>query len=167
MFTDRNLVLRCAIILCLLPPSFSSTVAAQDPAATNELPREEQVIKFLSEVKFVGKITIESSEDRQESRMQTYAFRISKCEKLPDADMYRCTVFVNAGEVETRLANPINVKILWIENTPVITVDKHMNPSLKSFRGRVLIFEERCAGSWQFGKIGGHVFGRFEKLAAE
>jgi hypothetical protein len=32
-----------------------------------------------------------------------------------------------------------------------------------TFTARVLFYEDRYAGTWQHGKVGGHMFGKIEK----
>jgi len=36
----------------------------------------------------------------------------------------------------------------------------------EGFSARVLFHEDRYAGTWQHGKVGGHMFGRIEKAKA-
>ncbi len=35
-------------------------------------------------------------------------------------------------------------------------------PGLGTFTARVLFYEDRYAGTWQHGKVGGHMFGKIQ-----
>jgi hypothetical protein len=57
---------------------------------------------------------------------------------------------------------PINV--LWAGNTPVMTLDKITIPGLGTFSARVVFHENKYAGTWVHDNVGGHLFGRIEKM---
>jgi hypothetical protein len=62
---------------------------------------------------------------------------------------------------------PIPLEIKWAGDTPVITLTNLEIPGLGTFTSRVVIYEGRYAGTWQHGSVGGHLFGRIEKLPKE
>jgi hypothetical protein len=58
---------------------------------------------------------------------------------------------------------PIDLKILWSGNTPVITLDNLWIPGMGKFSARVLIHDGRYSGTWSHDAIGGHLFGKIVK----
>lgn len=58
---------------------------------------------------------------------------------------------------------PVTVKILWAGDTPMISMTDFTIPGLGTFTSRVLFYDNRYVGTWQHGKVGGHMFGRIEK----
>ena len=112
----------------------------------------------LRGAKFVGKFTIEGKEDTDP---KTEEYTISKCEKLDQPDMFRLTARIKYGEVDSEV--PLDLKILWAGNTPVITMDAFWIPGMGTFGARVLIHSDRYAGTWQHDNVGGHLFGVIKK----
>ncbi len=151
MFTKR-LISIALIAACCLP------LVADDQPPEKKAPREERLAAYLNGVKFIGKFTIDGRDDDA----KTEAYTISKCEKLPEEDMYQITARITYGEVDSEL--PLKIKILWSGNTPVITLDNFWIPAMGTFGARVLIHSDRYAGTWQHDAVGGHMFGRIEKI---
>ena len=120
--------------------------------------RSAALAAYLTGTKFVGKFTVDGKEDEQP---KTEEYTISKCEKLDQPDMYRLTARIKYGEVDNEI--PLELKILWSGNTPVITLDSFWIPGLGTFDARVLIHSGRYAGTWQHDEVGGHMFGAIEK----
>jgi hypothetical protein len=120
--------------------------------------REEKLAKYLSGAKFVGRFTIDSK-DNIKPKIEEYT--ISKCEKLPQQDMFRMTARIKYGDVDSEV--PLDLKILWSGNTPVITLDSFWIPGMGTFGARILIHSKRYAGTWQHDAVGGHMFGKIVK----
>jgi hypothetical protein len=148
------------------PPSESSsaegsqreTTPADDPSAAPANEREQKLAAYLSGATFVGKFTIDGKEDMAP---KTEEYTISKCEKLPQPDMYRMTARIKYGDVDSEV--PLDIKILWSGNTPVITLDSFWIPGMGTFGARVLIHSGRYAGTWQHDAVGGHMFGQIKR----
>ena len=153
MFANR-LIPFALIAACCIP------VTADEAAPDKEAPREDRLAEYLNGVKLIGKFTI----DGLDRDAVTEAYTISKCEKLPEPDMYQMTARIKYGEVDSEL--PLKIKILWSGNTPVITLDKFWIPGMGTFGARVLIHSDRYAGTWQHDAVGGHMYGRIEKIDA-
>lgn len=136
--------------------------AAEAPVEAESLPREQRLARYLSGAKFVGSFSVDRN-GLDKLKEETYV--ISKCEKLPDADLYRLTARIKYGDTDGEF--PMDLKILWSGDTPVITLDQLWIPGLGTFSSRVLILNGRYAGTWDHGAVGGHMFGRIEKLAPE
>lgn len=132
-----------------------------DDKSTDKEAREQRLANYLDGIKLIGKFTIDGKEDDA----KTEAYTISKCEKLPEQDMYQITARITYGDIDEEL--PLKIKILWSGRTPVITLDNFWIPGMGTFGARVLIHSDRYAGTWQHGPVGGHMFGRIEKLGAE
>jgi hypothetical protein len=56
---------------------------------------------------------------------------------------------------------PLEIK--WAGDTPIITLTNMAIPGLGTFTARVLIYDNRYAGTWQHGPVGGNLFGKIEK----
>ncbi len=139
--------------------SNSEAITAEaTPAPAEELPREQRLANYLTGAKFVGAFTTDRSGP---GKQKEESYTISKCEKLPEADMYRLTAKIKYGDTDGEF--PIDLKILWSGDTPVITLDQLWIPGLGTFSARVLILNGRYAGTWDHGPVGGHMFGRIEK----
>ena len=132
-------------------------------AVAEESTRESRLADHLSGAKFVGKFSVDGKPDDQPLKSEQYS--ISKCEKLPEPDMYRLTARIKYGEVDSEV--PLNIKILWAGNTPVMTLDSLWIPGMGTFGARVLIHSNRYAGTWQHDQVGGHLFGTIESQSSE
>ena len=141
-------------------PVKNKTSDARDQAEAGDdaRNREQRLAEHLSEAKFVGKFTIDGKES---AAPKTEEYTISKCEKLPQPDMYRLTARIKYGDVDSEV--PLDLKILWSGNTPVITLDAFWIPGMGTFSARVLIHSGRYAGTWQHDAVGGHMFGKIVK----
>ena len=141
----------------ILPENAYVADKPEEPAS-----REERLAKYLSGTQFVGRFTI----DGQDAPPKEEAYTISKCEKLPAKDMYRMTARIKYGEVDSEV--PLDLKIIWAGNTPVITLDSLWIPGMGTFDSRVMLHVSkagaRYAGTWQHGKVGGHLYGKIVPL---
>nr|WP_246114287.1 hypothetical protein [Rubripirellula tenax] len=124
--------------------------------------RETRLASYLSGAQFVGKFTVDGKEDKSP---KTEHYTISKCEKLPEADKYRLTARIKYGEVDSEV--PLDIKILWSGDTPVITLDAMWIPGMGTFDARVMIHSGRYAGTWQHDAVGGHMLGKIVKAEAD
>ncbi len=129
-----------------------------DGSAEEQKARELRLAKYLTGAKFLGNFTIEGKSD---TLPKPEAYTISKCEKLPQTDMYRLTARIKYGEIDSEV--PLDLKILWAGRTPVITMDSFWIPGMGTFGARVLIHSGRYAGTWQHDEVGGHLFGVIKK----
>lgn len=138
----------------------SPGVADQQGAmsADEKAKREQSLAKYLTGAKFLGNFTIEGKSD---TLPKPEAYTISKCEKLPQPNMYRLTARIKYGEIDSEV--PLDLKILWAGRTPVITMDAFWIPGMGTFGARVLIHAGRYAGTWQHDEVGGHLFGVIQK----
>ncbi|QEF99852.1 hypothetical protein Mal15_39190 [Stieleria maiorica] len=136
----------------------SGMITPESSRGNEPTPRETRLAAYLSGTQFIGKFTV----DGKDGTPKTEAYTIKSCEKLPAADLYRLTARIKYGNVDQEL--PMDLKILWSGNTPVITLDSLWIPGMGTFDARVLIQAGpdagRYAGTWQHGEHGGHLFGK-------
>jgi hypothetical protein len=133
-----------------------SDTSTDESDATKE--RESKLAEYLSGAIFSGQFTVDGKKDLSPKAEE---YTISKCEKLPTPDLYRLTARIKYGQVDSEV--PMDIKILWSGNTPVITLDSLWIPGMGTFSARVLIHSNRYAGTWQHDAVGGHMFGMIKR----
>lgn len=127
-----------------------------DPASLTDI--ERQFTERMRDVTLVGSFTVAGREDRA-PRPDRY--NIASVEKVGD-DLWR----FNAQCCGVDRAIPIVVRMRFNGDTPVIMMTETSLPGLGTFTVRVFFYGDRYAGTWQHGKVGGHMWGRIEKTAA-
>ena len=110
-------------------------------------------------VALVGRFTVAGREERQPNPDR---YEIASVEKVGASD-WRFNAQLKYGKVDVSL--PVVVPIEWAGDTPVITMTDVAIPSRGTFTVRLLFYGDRYAGTWQHGQVGGHMFGRIEKIA--
>ena len=137
-------------------------VNADDPKSEkgNEDIRGRRLAEYLSGTKFVGQFTVDGSANGK-AKLEEY--EISRCEKLPANDLYRLTARMKYGKVDQEV--PMEIKILFAGETPVITLDSMWIPGMGTFDARVLIRRDHYCGTWKHDAKGGHMFGTIEPIA--
>jgi hypothetical protein len=119
---------------------------------------EQQFQKSLSGSTLVGHFTMSNkpSNDLSEER-----YTISKLTKVTGKkDTWRFVVRINYGKYDVNV--PLDLQVNWAGDTPMITLTDFAIPALGTFSARVLFHGDRYSGTWQHGKVGGHLFGRIE-----
>lgn len=58
---------------------------------------------------------------------------------------------------------PLPLQVKWAGDTPVITLTEQSLPAMGTYTARVLIYEDRYAGTWGGKTGGGTVFGRITR----
>jgi len=147
--------------------SFSPSSFADDPVKKDAPPpsREELIKKLeddLTNVKLIGRFTITGREDR-EPKAEEYT--ITSAMKLPDGDLWLLKARIKYGDKDVTMPIPLEIK--WAGDTPVITLTNLSIPRLGTFTSRVVIYDNRYAGTWQHGDVGGNLFGKIEKVKEE
>ena len=165
------LVVICLPVCCLFAIQPIGALSADEPIAgpaepsvEARAPRIQRIAKYLSGAKFTGQFTVDG---KPNAKPESYT--ISSCEPLDESthqpDMYRLKVKIRYGDVDGEF--PMDLKILWAGSTPVITLDAIWIPGLGTFSSRVLIHQDRYAGTWQHDEKGGQLFGKIEKSTEE
>ncbi len=159
-------MIRCLTLLAVL---FSFSVARADDAppksneggdATTKLTEaEQQFEKMLSGATLVGHFTVTG---KPTSELSEERYTISKVSKLAGKeDTWRFVVQINYGKYDVNV--PLDLQVKWAGDTPMITLTDFTIPALGTFSSRVLFYGDRYAGTWQHGKVGGHLFGTIER----
>lgn len=130
------------------------TAPAEQQAADGTAERDERFAAYMTGSKLVGRFTVLGKEDGE---MPEEEYTISKCEKLPEANLFRFTARIRYGDTDTEL--PMDLPVEWAGNTPMISLSNLWIPGLGTFSSRVLIHGDRYAGTWTHGDVGGHLFG--------
>jgi hypothetical protein len=118
----------------------------------------ERFAQTLSNVKLVGNYTVlgKSSESLPKEE-----YTISSATKLDEGDYWLFRTRIKYGEND--VAVPLALEVKWAGDTPVITLSDLTIPELGTFTARVIIYNNKYAGTWTHGKVGGHLFGTIEK----
>ncbi len=132
--------------------------AKVDPAALPEL--ERQFSERLRGSTMVGFFTVAGREDRG---LRPDRYDISSVEKVGD-DRWRFNARIRYGDTDVTL--PVTVTMRWLDDTPMIMLTDFSIPSMGTFSVRLLFYGDRYGGTWQHGKVGGHMFGRIEKQSS-
>ena len=120
---------------------------------------EKEFEATMSGSVLVGRFTVVGKED-QAPKEERYT--ITKVKKQDDGEWLFLTR-IQYGKNDAQV--PLKLKVEWAGDTPVITLTDLTIPGMGTFTSRVLIYRGWYAGTWQHGKVGGHLFGRIEKLA--
>ncbi len=147
------LALALALLLPLAPTSFARQV---DPDAERaEL--EADFERTMSGAKLVGHFTMS---DAPQGELSEESYTIAKVSKV-EGETWRFETLVEYGGRSVTV--PMNLKVKWAGDTPVITLTDLSIPMLGTYTARVLIYRGQYAGTWSGGDHGGHLFGRIER----
>ncbi len=140
-----------------------SAAQADDPnvtaAANSTLNAQEQAfVDLLSNSVLDGLFTIDGKLDKAPKSEQ---YTIRGVTKVDGANwIVTSQIKYNQHDV----AVPVPVQVYWAGDTPMLQVTNLTIPLLgEGFSARVLFYDGRYAGTWQHGKIGGHMYGRVGK----
>ncbi|MHC2069377.1 hypothetical protein ACYFX5_18030 [Bremerella sp. T1] len=163
---------RAICLLLLLPLAWSpATLLAQEALAHEDKPAEASDVqarrfaafeKTLNNVALIGSFTISGKEDKAPKPER---YEIKNVRKLDEGDVWLFNARIKYGDKDVTLPLPLEVK--WAGMTPVITLDKTTIPGMGTFSAHVVIDEDKYAGTWTHGEVGGALFGRIEKLDTE
>jgi len=131
--------------------------SARDPSTLPAL--ERQFAERMQASVMTGFFTVAGRENRA---LRPDRYEISSVEKVGD-DRWRFNARI--GEHDVTL--PVTVTMRFLDDTPMIMLTDFSIPSMGTFGVRLLFYGDRYAGTWQHGKVGGHMFGRIEKQGAE
>ena len=105
---------------------------------------------------------VQSEEGDGSVRMDGFdeLYEISSVTKL-DGNRWRFNVRMKYMSVDVTL--PVVVPIEWAGDTPMVSITNFEIPGLGSeFGARVLFYDERYAGTWDHGDVGGLMYGTIE-----
>jgi hypothetical protein len=153
------------IIATLFAVTFAvgtSGLPAQDQAPTDKKDDQAALFKKFSETmtnaRLVGQFTIVGREDGQLSKEE---YTVESATKLPSGDMWLIKARIRYNGKDVTVPIPLEVK--WAGDTPVITLTNLTIPGLGTFGSRVVIYDNKYAGTWRHGDVAGHLFGTIER----
>jgi hypothetical protein len=165
MFSKRNSLLFAAFLLVGLlqsdQPELKSVSAVLGDDVENSVTeaREKQFSEQMAGTILKGSFTVDGKSDGEKLKEESY--EIESVVKAAE-NLWVFTARVRYGTVDTKL--PMTVPVEWAGDTPMVTLTNASLPGLgEAFSARVLFYENRYAGTWQHGDVGGHLFGRIEK----
>ena len=132
-------------------------LSAQDGGSdeTGMAEREAAFSKSMEKSVLVGSFTVDGEPLKAER------YEIESVTKASD-NLWIFTARVKYGKLDTKL--PITVPMEWAGDTPMVTLTNASLPGLgEGFSARVLFYQDRYAGTWQHGAVGGHMFGKIER----
>jgi hypothetical protein len=133
------------------------------PITAASLPAAERAFaERMRGVTMVGTFTVSGREDRQPSRDR---YEIASVEKVGD-DLWRFNAKMDCCGAAGQSGIPIVVPMRFVGDTPMIMMSEHSLPGIGTFTVRLFFYGDRYAGTWQHGKVGGHMTGRIEKTVA-
>ena len=162
-------MLRLPLVLMIAVVTSASLFAAEPAkeadkpaAAPSQDELNKKLAADLTNVKLVGRFTVTGKESDAPKEEE---YTITSALKLPEPDLWLLKARIKYGKTDQTFPIPLEIK--WAGDTPIITLTNLEIPGLGTFTSRVVIYEGRYAGTWQHGNVGGHLFGRIEKLPAE
>lgn len=136
--------------------------ASATGASAEQDDRNERFARYLTGAKFTGRFTVLGSE---KDEMPPEEYTITKCEKLPESNLFRFTARIKYGDTDTEV--PMDLPVVWAGDTPVISLTNLWLPGLGTFSSRVVVYQGSYAGTWKHGDKGGHLFGTVESISAD
>ncbi len=125
--------------------------------------RDDAFSKSMTKCVLVGSFTVDGKESEGTPKAERY--EIESVTKASE-NLWIFMTRVKYGKLDTKL--PITVPIEWAGDTPLVSLTNANLPGLgDDFSARVMFHENRYAGTWQHGAIGGHMFGRIERATGE
>jgi hypothetical protein len=122
---------------------------------------ERKFEETLSGATLVGHFTEKSQDAGAAPKEDKYT--IESVSKLQD-DYWLFKSRIQYGGHDITL--PLPLRVLWAGDTPVITLDKVPVPGLGTFTARVMIYDNKYAGTWDGGNHGGLLYGKISKADA-
>ena len=143
--------------------SLVGTAVAQAKGA--EKPNQEELEKQFSE-RMTGAVLVGHysvvGKDAKPANAERY--ELKKVSKF-DGDLWTFEARVKFGQTDVTL--PLTIRMIWAEDTPMIALTNATLPGLGAAFGARVIFDGNLyAGTWQHGKVGGHLWGTIEKADA-
>lgn len=152
-FQTAKLFASVVLGLCLL---CTNTIRADDASKMQEMIKGLET--KLTNCKFTGLFTVTG---RELDKTTPEEYTVTSAQKLPEGDTWLLKARIKYGGTDKTVPIPLEIK--WAGDTPVITMDKITIPGMGTFSARVVLHEDRYAGTWQHDNVGGHLFGTLSK----
>lgn len=161
-----RILLAAALVGVVSPAALAQEPAKNAVPAAADAPTQQELIKKLEKdltnVKLIGSFTVAGKEERAPKPEE---YTITSAMKLPEGDVWLIKARIKYGDKDVTVPMPLEIK--WAGDTPVITLTDFTIPGLGTFTSRVVLYDNRYAGTWQHGTVGGNLFGRIEKATEE
>lgn len=151
-------LLSCGLLNAQKTQQELPTAKAEANVTADMKPLFDTFRQTLKKSALVGTFTIDHDK-KQANRAERY--EISKVVKQEQGDYWIFFARIEYGSHDVTLPIPVEVK--WAGNTPVITVDNLSIPGMGTFDARVVISDNKYAGTWRHGEVGGLMYGHIEK----
>ena len=125
--------------------------------------RYEKFARDLSGVKLIGTFTV----DGRQGKLQEEEYTIDKVEKAETGNLWTFTCRIKYGKIDVPV--PLTIPVEWAGDTPMVGISNFKIPLVGSgaFGARVVFHDGKYAGTWSHDSVGGHLFGRIEKIKKE
>ncbi len=164
-FISASAVLTCFLAFAGLLPDPSARAqdktdeAADAAAGTSQL--HEKFSRELSGSKLQGSFTVTG---REQGTLTAEEYHIGEVKK-DDGDFWTFQARIKYAENDYTV--PLRLQVLWAGDTPVITLTDSKILGQGPFSARVIIYDNKYAGTWSHGPVGGHLFGSIIPDSAE
>ncbi|MFG0335014.1 MAG: hypothetical protein ACF8TS_16785 [Maioricimonas sp. JB049] len=136
-------------------PAASEQVTPQTAEPLDE--QEQAFQELLQNAVLVGTFSV----DGRDGAPKPERYTINGVTKV-QGDRWIVQARITYGD--TDIPVPVPVQVHWADDTPMISVTNLSIPLVGSqFTSRVLFYGDRYAGTWQHGKVGGHMWGKIGK----
>jgi hypothetical protein len=138
--------------------------AAVDTASLSDV--ERQFTERMRDVRLVGTFTVIGRERREAEGgggPREDGYEISSVEKVGD-NLWRFNAGMQCCGVKGQI--PIVIPMRFVGDTPMIMMTDTEIPGVGTFTVRLFFHGDTYSGTWQHGKVGGHMSGRIVKKAA-
>jgi hypothetical protein len=139
------------------PKADSAKPQEQIPALAKE-ELEKKFAETLNGATLTGRFTAGKGDKAEAGGQEKYV--IDSAKKLA-GDYWLITARIQYGNHDATV--PLPLRVLWAGDTPVITLDKFPVPGFGTFSARVMIYDNKYAGTWDGGNHGGILSGRISK----
>ena len=157
----KKFAMFCSVLF--IASAWTLTGRAEEPSEAEIAARDEAFSKSMAKSVLVGSFTIDGKESEAAPKAERY--EIESVTKASE-NLWIFMTRVKYGKLDTKL--PITVPVEWAGDTPMVSLTNANLPGLgEGFSARVLFHENRYAGTWQHGAIGGHMFGKIERATAD
>ena len=135
--------------------------ATWDTASLTDV--ERQFAERMRDVSLVGTFTVTGHEARSADGRggpRTDRYDIASVEKVGE-NLWRFNTLMQCCGVTCQI--PIVIPMRFVGDTPMIMMTDTEIPGVGTFTVRLFFYGDTYSGTWQHGKVGGHMSGRIEK----
>lgn len=159
----------CAVAICLFGMITDGVAQEKDSASkkgnrtAEEKSRFDKFEKSMSGVKLVGSFTI----DGRDNKLREEEYVIESVTKTDEGNLWLFKARIKYGNINVMV--PMVIPVEWAGETPMVSLSDFKIPLVGSgsFGARVLFHENKYCGTWNHDAVGGHLFGRIEKIKVE